>query len=82
MTKPLTPEQFMESIERKLMPKIKKIMPGIKLGKVVSVSGTTANVRLDGDTKTTPVARFCAASANQRAIVIKQGTQYYLLGVQ
>lgn len=80
--KPVSTEDFMRNIELILMPKIKEEMLGIKLGKVISVSGKIANIQIDGDKKATPVHRFCAASAGQRALVLTKKTQYYLIGVQ
>lgn len=77
----MRPDKFIDNIKRAIMPDVKKQMPDMRLGTVASVSGTIAQVIIDGDTKPTPMTAFCAAAPGARALVLKQGTQFYLTGV-
>lgn len=50
-----------------------KAKPDVMFGTVSSVSGSTAQVVIDGDATATPCALFCACGAGDRVTVIRRG---------
>lgn len=51
----------------------------VRYGTVQSVSGSTANVIVDGDTSATTIPRACDTSANRRVIILCNGTVWTVL---
>lgn len=46
----------------------------VKRGRVESVSGSTLNVVIDGDTAATPIPAACDAVAGNRVVILCDGT--------
>ena len=76
-------ERFYENMDN-LAQKAVLRMAGIpKLGTVVSVSGSTARVLIDGDDSPIPAAVFCqGVAAGKRVLVTAKRTEYYITGVR
>lgn len=51
-----------------------KAKPDVYFGTVSTVSGSTANVTLDGDSQAVATSNQCGAKANDRVTVIRHGT--------
>ena len=70
----------MESVAER---KVREEAPALKLGVVRSVSGSIAQITIDGDGHTTPVTAMCPGlAANKRALLIRDKTQWYAIGVK
>lgn len=77
-----TTDKFLQTIDNAVTKTIARLCPKVRLGTVKAVSGHVLGVLLDGDERTTPVARFCDAAVGDRVLVIIDGTQYYALGAR
>lgn len=53
----------------------------VKRGRVESVSGSTLNVVIDGDTAATPVPAACDAVAGNRVVILCDGTVWAAIAV-
>lgn len=82
MAAKIAPEEFADAVFSIVAAHDRERYSSVRLGTVRSVSDDTAAVVIAGDTEATPVARFCPAEAGQKALVLKQGTQYYLIGAR
>lgn len=75
--------QVMDAMQATAERAIREIAPGPKLGTVSSVSGSVAQVVIDGDSSATPVSAFCPGiAAGKRALLLRDKTQWYVIGVR
>ena len=76
-------ELAMDAVDDAAKKKVHEEAPALKLGVVRSVSGSIAQITIDGDGHTTPVTAMCPGlAANKRALLIRDKTQWYAIGVR
>ncbi len=76
-------EQVMDAMQSTAERVVREIAPGPHLGIVSSVSGSVAQVVIDGDHAATPVSAFCPGlAAGKRVLLIRDKTQWYVIGVR
>lgn len=81
MAKVVGIEEFVAAIYQAIWPKLRRSLARAGECSVKSVSGGTAQVVPDGEADAVPARLACDASAGDRAVIIRQGTNLYVIGV-
>lgn len=66
-------------IDKAVREQVDRVVPHIRLGTVASASANTASVAIDGSSKPATMVRACACSQGDRVIILREGTQFYVI---